>query len=84
MPRYHKWVEGKGIMDVSIMGWIPVVHYEGGYDDQADAVTLLNDICLFCTSCIEKAAFTCEELDQNQVKSDLQLSGRKGRSYTRH
>ena len=57
VPGYHKWVEGKGIMDVSIMGWIPVVHYEGAMMNQADAVTLLNDICLFAPHVLRKAAF---------------------------
>ena len=77
VPGYHKWVEGKGIMDVSIMGWIPVVHYEGAMMNQADAVTLLNDICLFAPHVLRKAAFTCEELDQNQVKVIYNYPGGK-------
>lgn len=75
VPGYHKWVEGRGIMDVSVMGWITVVHYEGAMMDQADAVTLLNDICLFAPHVLRKTAFTCEELDQNHVKVTYSYQG---------
>lgn len=77
VPGYHQWDEGKGIMDVSLMGWIPVVHHEGALMDQADAVTLLNDICLFAPHVLRKTAFSCEELDQNHVKVTYNYAGGK-------
>lgn len=68
IPGYHKWKEGKGSMDVRLFGWFPVVHHEGKMMDESDAVTLLNDICLFAPNVLRNDAFSLEEIDETHTR----------------
>lgn len=68
VPGYHKWTDGKGSMDVSLFGLIPILHYEGQMMYQSDAVTLLNDICLMVPSALLDPNFRWENIDSFTTK----------------
>ncbi len=76
IPGYHKWEEGRGSMDVRLFGWFPVVHHEGKMMDESDAVTLLNDICLFAPNVLKNDAFTFEEIDETHTRVVFHYPGR--------
>ena len=68
VPGYHRWSDGKGSMDVSVFGLIPVIHYEGQMMDQSDAVTLLNDICLLAPAALLDPILKWQSINELQVR----------------
>jgi len=46
VPGYHKYINGKASMTVSLFGIIPMIKVDGDLMDQAETVTIFNDMCI--------------------------------------
>lgn len=76
---YHAFQEGAATMRIKALGLIPVVNEQGPEMDISDAVTWLNDLCLFAPGALLDPRFSWEELDAQRARltfthEELQLT----------
>ena len=63
VPGYHRYLNGTASMRIRLFGLFPVVEQEGVKLDQAETVTLFNDICLLAPAALTDKRISWSEGD---------------------
>jgi hypothetical protein len=69
VPGYHKYSNETATMDIRLFGLFPVVKRGGKDMDQAETVTLFNDMCLIAPATLIDKRITWQAIDSNSVKA---------------
>lgn len=76
VPGYHRYRNGEAGMHIKLFGVIPLVDKVGGVLDNAETVTIFNDMCLFAPGSLVNDAITWEPIDGNAAKATYAVNGR--------
>ncbi len=68
VPGYHKYVNGKAIMDIRLFGLFPVMYYDGPVLDKTETVTWLNDCCMMAPLALTDPRFIWEPVNDTVAK----------------
>lgn len=63
VPGYHKYVNGKAVMDIRLFGLFKVVYFDGPVLDKTETVTWLNDICMMAPLALTDERFKWKPMD---------------------
>ena len=63
VPGYHKYVDGKAVMDIRLFGLFKVVYFDGPVLDRTETVTWLNDICMMAPLALTDERFKWKPID---------------------
>ena len=66
---YHKYSNVKAMMDIRLLGLFPIVKKEGKDMDQAETVTLFNDMCLMAPATLIDKRIIWQAIDSNSAKA---------------
>ncbi|MEO6357312.1 MAG: DUF6544 family protein [Ferruginibacter sp.] len=69
VPGYHKYSNAIAMMDIRVFGFFPVVKKSGKDMDQAETVTLFNDMCLMAPATLIDKRITWQAIDSNSAKA---------------
>lgn len=69
VPGYHKYRKATAMMDIRLFGFFPVVKKVGKEMDQAETVTLFNDMCLMAPATLIDKPITWQAIDSNSAKA---------------
>jgi len=69
VPGYHRYSNAIALMDIRLFGFFPVVKRAGKDMDQAETVTLFNDMCLMAPATLIDKRITWQAIDSNSVKA---------------
>ena len=69
VPGYHKYSNATALMDIRLFGFFPVVKKVGKDMDQAETVTLFNDMCLMAPATLIDKRITWQPIDSNSAKA---------------
>lgn len=69
VEAWHRLVDGHATMRVTVAGLIPIVDARGGEMDQAETVTLLNDMCLLAPGTLLDPSIRWEAVDDRTVRA---------------
>lgn len=69
VPGYHKYRNATALMDIRLFGFFPVVKKAGKEMDQAETVTLFNDMCLMAPASLIDKRITWQAIDSNSAKA---------------
>ena len=69
VPGYHKYSNATATMDIRLFGFFPVVKRGGKDMDQAETVTLFNDMCLMAPATLIDRRITWQAIDSNSAKA---------------
>ncbi len=69
VPGYHKYSHQTALMDIRLFGFFPVVKKVGKDMDQAETVTLFNDMCLMAPATLIDKRITWQAIDNNSAKA---------------
>ncbi len=69
VPGYHKYSNATALMDIRLFGFFSVVKKAGKDMDQAETVTLFNDMCLMAPATLIDKRITWQTIDSNSVKA---------------
>jgi len=69
VPGYHKYSNTTALMDIRLFGFFPVVKKAGKDMDQAETVTLFNDMCLMAPATLIDKRITWQAIDSNSAKA---------------
>jgi hypothetical protein len=69
MQALHRMVGGHASMRVRALGAIPVVDARGPVMDRSDAVTHLNDLCIFAPGALVEPRIRWEEIDDRSARA---------------
>jgi len=75
LPGYHCYKEGKAKMEISLIGLIPVAKFDGSEMNQAETVTLFNDMCIMYPSSLIDERIEWESIDDNTCKAKFTNCG---------
>jgi len=75
VPVYHKYMETKATMDVKPFGLISVVKKSGKEMNQAETVTLFNDMCLMAPATLIDKRIQWQEIDSKSTKATFTNNG---------
>ncbi|MCB0668452.1 MAG: hypothetical protein KDC80_21655 [Saprospiraceae bacterium] len=67
VPGYHRYVDARASMKISLFGIIPIVNLSGDTLDRTETVTLLNDICLMAPGALIDERITWKTLNDSTV-----------------
>ncbi len=65
VPGYHKYENGKAIMDVRLFGLFPVMYFDGPVLDKTETVTWLNDFCMMAPLGLTDERFKWEAINDS-------------------
>ena len=66
---YHKYSNGKAIMDIRLFGLFSIVKKSGDFMDKAETVTLFNDMCLLAPATLIDKRIQWELINDTLVKA---------------
>jgi len=69
VPGYHKYVSATASMDIRLFGLFSVVRKSGKDMNQAETVTLFNDMCLMAPATLIDKRITWQLIDSNSAKA---------------
>lgn len=69
VPGYHRYVQGKASMDIRLFGMIPVSQSRGDELNQAETVTVFNDMCILVPASLIDTRITWETINDHTVKA---------------
>ena len=69
VPGYHKYSNAIALMDIRLFGYFPVVKKSGKDMDQAETVTLFNDMCLMAPASLIDKRIVWQAIDSNSAKA---------------
>ncbi|ERJ12157.1 DUF6544 family protein [Haloplasma contractile] len=77
LPIYglHAYKDGKAIMKIKLGGLIPVVDSKGDHMNQAETVTVFNDMCLAAPATLIDDRIEWETIDDQTVKATFTNEG---------
>ncbi len=75
VPGYHKYSNATAIMNVRLFGLFSVVNISGKDMNQAETVTLFNDMCLMAPATLIDKRITWKAIDSNSVKATFTNHG---------
>ncbi|MBK6347705.1 MAG: hypothetical protein IPF68_17565 [Bacteroidales bacterium] len=75
VPGYHAYKNGIATMKVSLFGLFPVVNAKGKEMNQAETVTLFNDMCLMTPATLIDNRIRWEEIDSLSSKAIYTCNG---------
>jgi len=65
----HAYKDGEAIMDIRALGIIPVAKGQGEKMNEAETVTIFNDMCIFAPATLIDKRIKWEEIDDKKVKA---------------
>lgn len=65
VPGYHKYINGKAVMDIRLFGLIPVIYFDGSVLDKTETVTWLNDFCMMAPLGLTNDLFKWEPVNDS-------------------
>ena len=69
VPGYHKYSNATAMMDIRLFGLFAVVKKSGKDMDQAETVTLFNDMCLMAPASLIDKRIIWQAIDSNSAKA---------------
>lgn len=77
MPVYglHSYSDGNAIMLIKVLGLIPVVDGKGPEMDEAETVTMFNDMCIMAPATLIDDRIQWETIDEKTVKAQFTNKG---------
>lgn len=75
VPGYHAYRNGNASMQVKLFGLIPVVNVSEGELNQAETVTVFNDMCLMAPATLIDKRIKWEEIDSLSSKATFTCNG---------
>jgi len=69
VPGYHRYSDANALMDIRLFGFFTVVKKEGKDMDQAETVTLFNDMCMMAPATLIDKRITWQAIDNNSAKA---------------
>jgi len=69
VPGYHKYNNATALMDIRLFGFVPVVKKSGRDMDQAETVTLFNDMCLMAPATLIDKRIIWQAIDSLSAKA---------------
>ena len=75
VPGYHKYSNAKALMDIRLFGLFSVVKKDGKDMNQAETVTLFNDMCIMAPASLIDKRITWQAIDNNSVKANFTNHG---------
>lgn len=75
VPGYHAYKNGNAGMQVKLFGLIPVVNISEGELNQAETVTVFNDMCLMAPATLIDKRIQWEEIDSLSSKATFTCNG---------
>lgn len=66
---YHKYINATAVMDIRLFGIFAVVKKEGVDMDQAETVTVFNDMCLMAPAALIDKRITWQSMNSNSVQA---------------
>ena len=69
VPGYHRYVEAKATMDISLFGLIPIIKQSGEVMNKTETVTLFNDMCLMVPATLIDKRIQWEPIDSLTTKA---------------
>lgn len=69
VPGYHRYVEAKATMDISLFGLFPIVKQSGDIMNKTETVTLFNDMCLMVPATLIDKRIQWEPIDSLTTKA---------------
>jgi hypothetical protein len=72
---YHRYVGPHAIMNVKAAGLVPVVNASGPEMDQAETVTMFNDMCIFAPASLVEPAIAWELVDARTTRAQFTNAG---------
>ncbi len=75
VPGYHRYINGKASMQIKPFGLIPVVNEKGDVLNQAETVTVFNDMCLLVPASLIDKRIKWEETDSLSAKASFTCNG---------
>lgn len=75
VPGYHKYMNSSASMDIRLFGLLKVVDLDGEILDEAETVTVFNDMCLMAPSSLIDDRIQWEEIDELTVKGTFTNNG---------
>jgi hypothetical protein len=74
VPGYHAYKNGDASMQVKLFGLVPVVSSQPGELDQAETVTIFNDMCLFAPASLTGERIKWEPVDALTAKATFTVN----------
>jgi len=71
VPGYHKYTNGFAVMDIRLFGLFSVVKVTGKDMNQAETVTLFNDMCLMAPATLIDKRIKWQAIDGNSAKASF-------------
>lgn len=71
----HYYIQSKAVMLIKLCGVIPVANGQGPEMDQAETVTVLNDMCILAPSALIDKRIQWEEVDDTTAKAIFNNKG---------
>lgn len=75
VPGYHRYINGKAMMDVRLFGLFSAVKHAGDVMDVAETVTLFNDMCLLAPATLIDERIAWQNIDDVTVKATFTNHG---------
>ena len=75
VPGYHRYSNATALMNIRLFGLFAVVKKEGKDMDQAETVTLFNDMCLMAPATLIDSRITWQSIDSNSAKASFTNHG---------
>ena len=72
---YHAYKDGRAAMHIKVLSLIPVVSLEGEVLDQAETVTLFNDMCLLAPGALIDPRITWQAIDDTTAQATFAHHG---------
>lgn len=66
---YHRFAQGKAVMDIRLLSLLRVQYQEGPEMNQAETVTWFNDLCLFAPGALIDQRIQWEDIDETHAKA---------------
>jgi hypothetical protein len=74
VPGYHRYKDGKGTMDIRLFGLVPVNKTKGAELNQAETVTMFNDMCLLAPATLIDKRIQWQPVDNSSVKATFTVN----------
>ncbi|MBC7510757.1 MAG: hypothetical protein H7320_18735 [Ferruginibacter sp.] len=75
VPGYHKYSKATALMDIRLFGFFPVLKKAVKEMNQAETVTLLNEMCLMAPATLIDKRITWQATDSNSAKATFTNHG---------
>lgn len=72
---YHRYIGAHAIMDVRAAGLVTVVKASGPEMDQAETVTMFNDMCIFAPATLVERSIAWEPIDARTTRARFSNAG---------